>query len=166
MLKKYYIFLSIFIFILSLFSSFNSTDLDDSFSYPSKTRYITSNYGYRQLFGKSDFHNGTDFGANEGSYIYAISSGVVKQTGFLIGYGNSVTILHQNGYKSLYAHLSSDFLVNCGDYIKKGEIIGKVGPKYLEDGRLNGYTTGPHLHLTIFDENGKTINPINLLKSN
>lgn len=43
---------------------------------------------------------------------------------------------------------------------KKGENIGYVGPKYLSDGKLNGYTTGPHLHFTIFLQNGKTTNPL------
>lgn len=43
-----------------------------------------------------------------------------------------------------------------------GQIIGKVGPKYLENGMLNGFTTGPHLHFCIYKD-GKTLDPISLL---
>ena len=164
MFKKIYFFLFIFIFLYLIVFSSNFSSSDISYNYPSKTRYITSEYGYRILYGAKNFHNGTDFGAPQNSLVYSISSGIVTHAGFLNGYGNSITILHPNGYKSLYAHLSEDFLVNAGDYIYSGQVIAKVGPKYLYNGVLNGNTTGPHLHLTIFDENGNTVNPLKLLE--
>ncbi len=162
MFKKFNFFLVFFISIYILIHSSNISSNNPIYNYPCKTKYITSYYGYRELYGKLNFHNGVDFGEAQNNNVYSISSGIVQHVGFLNGYGNSVTILHQNGYKSLYAHLSEDFLVNIGDYVTSNQIIGKVGPKYLTDGRLNGYTTGPHLHLTVFNEKGKTIDPLTL----
>ena len=174
MLKKFnfvlLFFIVSYIFIISsnstsnfLTKDANSNVKSPTYTYPCKTTYITSNYGYRELYGKQNFHNGIDFGESQNNYVYSIASGVIIHAGFLNGYGNCVTILHANGYKSLYAHLSEDFLVSNGKHVLQGEIIGKVGPKYLSNGVLNGYTTGPHLQLTIFDENSKTINPLLLL---
>jgi len=47
---------------------------------------------------------------------------------------------HDYGYRTMYAHLS-EVLVNSGQPVKKGEIIGKIGE--------SGITTGPHLHYEI-----------------
>lgn len=157
MFKKIYSAFFISICFFTLFFTPNSKD--NEYSLPCDTKTITSEYGYRDLFGNINFHDGIDFGAPKGSNIYAILPGTVIQVGFLNGYGNSVIILHQNGYKSLYGHMDETFNVNIGDYVNSGKIIGYVGPKYLSNGKLNGFTTGPHLHLTIFDKNSKTIDP-------
>ena len=60
-------------------------------------------------------------------------------------------------------HLDSKMYVKAGDIVKRGDVIGKVGPKYVENGKLNGATTGVHLHLGI-SVNGEYINPLNMLK--
>lgn len=152
-----------FLISVCIFSLFTNNKKNNSnYVFPCNTQVITSYYGYRDLLGYNNFHDGIDFGASEGSNIYAINSGTVIHTGFLNGYGNSIIILHSNGYKSLYGHMNEKYHVNTGNYVNKGELIGNVGPKYLSNGKLNGFTTGPHLHLTIFNKDSKTINPITL----
>ncbi|MDD3304483.1 MAG: M23 family metallopeptidase [Clostridia bacterium] len=126
---------------------------------PCDTKIITSDFGYRDLLGNNNFHNGLDFGASMGSNVYAISSGTVVHAGFLNGYGISIIILHANGYRSLYGHLDEKQVVSLGDHVMQGDTIAFVGPKYLSNGKLNGFTTGPHLHLTIFDSHFHAINP-------
>lgn len=163
MFKKFSVFFIIFLISISFLSTPILSEVNDSsFYFPTNYLYITSEYGYRELWGSQNFHNGTDFGAPQGSNIYAISSGFVSHVGFITGYGNTVIIEHNNGYKSLYAHLDENFLVHVGQKISTSELIAKVGPKYLSNGIQNGYTTGPHLHLTIFDSNNNTINPLSL----
>ena len=165
MFKKFYISYIIFSVIISLIFSINKNNITStSFIYPTKYTDISSYFGYRELFGKTNYHDGTDFLAPQGSEIYAINSGVVIHVGFLNGYGNSVIILHDNGLKSLYGHMSKNYTINLGDSVLKGDTIGYVGPKYLEDGRLNGNTTGPHLHLTIYDKNGTRIDPLKIIE--
>lgn len=95
---------------------------------------------------------------------------------FLYGWyganGYSVIISHENGISSTYGHISETFLVSIGESVSKGQIIAKVGPKYVSkvsnykdsNGKYtNGATTGPHLHIAI-SKNGKKIDPLTVLK--
>ena len=70
-------------------------------------------------------------------------------------------IQYDNGYKSMYCHLSSSLLFSTGNRVKKDECIGYIGPKYLANGKLNGYTTGVHLHFSLY-KNGKSIDPLSI----
>lgn len=163
---KKYIVLFILQFIILFFLSLtnNSNDNCNSFIYPTKYTDISSNYGNRILYGNNNFHNGVDFLAPEGSEIYASCSGYVIHASFLEnGYGNTIILSHDFGIKSLYCHVSEKFIVNVGDFINQGDLIAYVGPKYLSNGTLNGNTTGPHLHFSIF-ENNSPINPFDKLK--
>ena len=159
MFKKYFIIILFFLTFLSFNSNFSNSNL---YYYPTDHIIITSNYGNREVYGIKNFHNGTDFGAPQNSEVYSISSGVITFAGFLNGYGNTIIIKHNNGITSLYAHLSENFIVTVGDSITSHELIAYVGPKYLSNGILNGFTTGPHLHLTIFNRDNLTINPLSL----
>lgn len=155
--------ISLFIFIISLlFIHYNNTN--EKFFYPTDYIDISSEYGNRNIFGDIYFHNGIDFLAPQNSKVYACYNGIVKNTGFSTSYGNYIILQHSNGFTSLYGHLSEIFLINIGDYVKTKDHIGNVGPKYLSNGKLNGITTGPHLHFTIFNEKDNTINPLSILK--
>lgn len=68
-------------------------------------------------------------------------------------------IQYNNGYKSMYCHLGNNILVKTGDKVVQGEQVGVIGPKYISPGVLNGYTTGVHLHFTLYF-NGKSIDPL------
>ena len=98
--------------------------------------YVTSRYKFR----KRRPHRGIDIGLNTGDAIYAAFDGVVrvalptKMTG---GYGNVLVIRHPNGLETYYGHLSS-YLVESGDIVRAGELIGYGGS--------TGRSTGPHLH--------------------
>jgi murein DD-endopeptidase MepM/ murein hydrolase activator NlpD len=96
-------------------------------------------------WGKKHSFNGTDIAAPCGSEVYASQSGVVVESsdGWNGGYGNYIIIRHENGSYSLYGHLSLR-VVEIGDEVEKGELIGYVGN--------TGYTLGPtgcHLHFEI-----------------
>ncbi len=162
MFKKYF-FISIFSASFLVISITSSSNKISSICLPTDTKVISSYYGYREIFGNTSFHNGIDFPISPGSNVYAFCSGTVTHAGFLTGYGNTIIISHDNGFKSLYAHLESIFLVKLGQYVTTKQQIGKVGPKYLENGMLNGYTTGPHLHFSIFDTNGNSFDPVTIL---
>ena len=112
-----------------------------------------------QLFGKTEFaavtdvygngvHNGVDFKASVGASIFAADKGVVKAVGNsdLVcnkgSYGKWILIDHPNKLATLYAHLSL-IKVTQGQNVNRGDIIGLSGN--------TGYTTGPHLHFTVYD---------------
>ena len=173
MQKIYYIFLSvitiltIFITILSSENSAYSLNVNnEKFYWPTPGFYgISSYFGKRNspTKGASSYHKGIDILANQGSGVSAIEDGIIKFAGWDKHGGYMITILHNNSIKSSYMHLDSKMYVKAGDIVKRGDVIGKVGPKYVENGKLNGATTGVHLHLGI-SVNGEYINPLNMLK--
>ena len=110
---------------------------------------ITSPFGYRVFRGKRDFHTGIDIAVWYRTPVAAPADGVVIVAGWQNGYGWSVQIQHAEGWSTLYAHLSR-YLVNAGDRVKRGQIIGLSGN--------SGNSTGPHLHYEI-RLNGVPIDP-------
>lgn len=119
---------------------------------------VTSPFGWRThpIFGTQKFHNGIDFGVDEGTPIPAASAGVVSYAGWIEGYGYTVIIDHPNGGETLYAHQSQ---LNCytGQHVSGGLVIGYVGS--------TGWSTGPHLHLG-YKLNGEWVDPAPLLAAN
>lgn len=163
-MKKYILFFIFYLFLFSICINNNISYIDDNFIYPTTYTQISSYYGNRILYGNYNFHNGIDFLAPEGSEILATNSGYIEYASFLEnGYGNTIIISHNSNLKSLYCHTSENYIVKVGDFVNKGDIIGFVGPKYLSNGNLNGNTTGPHLHFSIFKDN-TTIDPFSILK--
>ncbi len=91
-------------------------------------------------------HNGVDLASSYGSNILASADGVViisKDSGWNGGYGEYIVIKHGNGTQTLYGHLSAT-LVNVGDTVTQGQVIGKMG----HSGQVTG-VTGTHLHFEI-----------------
>lgn len=101
-------------------------------------------------------HQGVDFVYNYNRYgpIYAVDRGVVSEVGFDWRNGYHVYINHNNGMKTLYAHMVRYPPVRVGDQIEKGDFIGNVGS--------TGRSTGPHLHLGVYVD-GVAKNPCSYL---
>ncbi|MCX7642096.1 MAG: M23 family metallopeptidase [Elusimicrobiales bacterium] len=116
------------------------------------TGYITSSFGYRihPFTFSYDFHSGVDIVNTPGIDVKVTADGVVRYTGWAMGYGLCVIVDHGFGYTTLYGHLSQ-VMVKVGDIIKRGTIIGKLGS--------TGTSTGPHLHYEVW-EYGVPKNPI------
>lgn len=114
---------------------------------------VTSWYGYRTLFGKTDLHNGIDFAGLNGSCygddIHAVADGIVTYADWHGNYGLKVVVDHGNGISSLYSHCSK-ITVSVGDAVLAGETVAKIGN--------TGRVTGPHLHFGVL-VNGVECNP-------
>lgn len=115
--------------------------------------YISSEQGWRDLYGVQDYHLGLDIACANGTDVFAANSGTVLKSENHWSYGNYVLIDHGGGISTLYAHMS-DRLVSAGDTVSAGQIIGHVG--------LTGNTFGYHLHFEV-RENGTVVNPRNYL---
>ncbi len=137
---------------------------------------ISSPFGKRNAptSGASTYHKGTDIPAPEGTSLIATCDGIITFTGFLGGGGYTITITTAEGLKISYCHVSPNYIVKIGDYIEQGQLIGKVGPKYVygvvgnnykdATGKpTNGATTGCHLHIG-FRVDGEYVNPMEYLK--
>jgi len=131
--------------------------LGELFIYPLQNKFITSNYGMRKdpISGALNFHTGIDLRANTGTTVIAAMDGAVSVVAENRLYGKYIIITHDNGYKTLYGHLNA-YSVKQGDKVARGKKIGESGN--------TGYSTGPHLHFTIYDRNNKLVNPLELLR--
>ena len=131
--------------------------LGELFVYPVQNKYITSHYGMRKdpISGVLSFHTGIDLRADTGTNVTAALDGVVSVITENWLYGKYIIITHNNGYKTLYGHLNS-YSVKEGDTVARGKKIGESGN--------TGYSTGPHLHFSIYDKNNKFVNPLDLLR--
>jgi murein DD-endopeptidase MepM/ murein hydrolase activator NlpD len=124
---------------------------------PDELSRITSNYNFRTdpATGKRTLHAARDYAAKKGTVVFAAAAGVVEKAEMNIGYGKMIKINHLNGYKTLYAHLSS-MDVLPGYLVQKGDTIGTIGNTGSVRG-INGY----HLHYEItFVKDGKET-PVN-----
>ncbi len=114
-----------------------------NFICPVKNARITSNFGYRTIFGKKEWHQGVDIASTGKVPIYASADGEVYRTGALSTYGNVVMIKHDLLGKRMdtnYAHLDS-YCVKVGQKVKQGQQIGVMGN--------TGRSTGVHLHFEV-----------------
>jgi|GEM_PF-4657574 len=117
-------------------------------------RHVTSAYGYRNISVSKGFHDGIDLRAPVGTEILAAASGTIIRSGYSGAAGNRVTIKHEDGHETMYAHLSK-INVSVGDTVSQGEIIGLAG--------ATGNVSGPHLHFTITNEDGTRLDPAPLI---
>ncbi len=103
---------------------------------------ITSLFGWRihPITGDRRFHSGTDLGAAMGTPVLAAYPGKVEIADWVGGYGNTVILNHNNAQQTLYGHMSQ-ILVQPGQWVQQGTVIGLVGS--------TGNSTGPHLHFEI-----------------
>jgi murein DD-endopeptidase MepM/ murein hydrolase activator NlpD len=103
----------------------------------------TSTFGYRlhPLLGSWLMHAGRDLAAPEGTPVLASLSGRVMASGPAGGYGLAVELEHRRPLRrTLYGHLS-ELYVRPGDWVRQGEVIGRVGS--------TGLSSGPHLHFEV-----------------
>jgi len=120
---------------------------------PELSAAYSSYYGGRRSYNGSGyfyFHSGLDYFSLMGGDIYAAAPGKVIYQGSLLLHGNTTMIDHGWGVYTLYAH-QSEFLVEEGQKVSAGELIGKVGN--------TGRSIGPHMHWEIW-VGGIQVNPL------
>ena len=100
---------------------------------------VTDGFGYRDhpIDGDMRFHYGVDMEANSGDVICSFADGTVTAVGESSDLGKYITVLHANGYTTLYAHCSR-VTASSAQQVKAGDPIAEAGD--------TGRTTGPHLH--------------------
>jgi len=123
---------------------------------PIKKGWMSSKFGYRTdpFKGHRAWHNGVDFAGKEGADVVAVASGVVTWSAERNGYGQMVELDHGEGYITRYAHNKKN-LVNVGDTVKKGEVVGLMGS--------SGRSTGPHVHFEVY-KNGRAVDPASYIR--
>jgi murein DD-endopeptidase MepM/ murein hydrolase activator NlpD len=119
---------------------------------------VTSPFGWRihPIYGYRSLHDGVDFGSACGTPIHAAASGTVIEKYFQTAWGNRVIIdhgfHHGVGLATITNHMVGPAIVNVGQHVERGQIVGYVG--------TTGWSTGCHLHYTVL-QNGAPVNPFN-----
>ncbi|MCI5718679.1 MAG: M23 family metallopeptidase [Alistipes sp.] len=126
-----------------------------------KLRNKIGAFGYRMhpLYHRWKFHSGVDLPGHVGDPVYATGDGVVIETErsrSRAGYGTQILLDHGFGYRTRYAHLNK-LLVERGDSVKRGQIIGELGN--------TGASTAPHLHYEVLYMRS-FVNPVNYFDKN
>ncbi|HOZ54675.1 MAG TPA: M23 family metallopeptidase [Clostridia bacterium] len=161
--------------ILDTSNSTKFFSVSDNFAWPVPNSYtISSNFGYRiqPTAGASRYHTGIDISGLEKSDIISVLSGKVVFRDFY-GSAGCTIIVQSDNFLIFYCHISPNYIVNVGENVIKGQVIGHIGPKNVYgiiDNKYkdeygyptNGATTGPHLHLTI-KKDGKAVNPLDYI---
>lgn len=124
---------------------------------PLKDIKVSSGFGYRinPITKKQQFHRGIDIPAPKKTPIHATADGIVEfvESSDIGDYGRVIKIVHNYGFKTIYAHMLKTY-ISVGDIVRKGEIIGLVGN--------SGRSTGSHLHYEVKHIN-KILNPKNFM---
>lgn len=112
------------------------------FARPMKNYYISSTFGTRidPITGSRASHQGLDFVGKNNEKVISPAQGKITLAGKFSDYGNAIIIDHGFGITTRYGHLSQT-LVNEGDRVEKGQIIGHQGS--------TGRSTGEHLHYEV-----------------
>jgi len=139
------------------------------FDWPLENIIITQLFGGTEfaarnasVYGGRAYHPGVDFGAPRGTPIYAPLSGVVRAIGNTdavpgcFSWGKWTLIDHANGLSTMYAH-QDVIAVTPGQQVRTGEIIGYIGN--------TGFSTGPHLHFTVYAKSGVSVRKFNEIKT-
>jgi murein DD-endopeptidase MepM/ murein hydrolase activator NlpD len=117
--------------------------------------WISSDYGSRvnPVTRKREIHQAIDIVAPWGTEVRASAQGKVVSAGWKSAYGLMIRMNDGHGYQTVYGHLSR-IVVKEGQWVDKGEVIGRVGS--------TGHSTGPHLHFEVWSE-AKTVDPLGLM---
>lgn len=117
---------------------------------------VTSPFGQKRMFNNElrSRHTGLDLRADRGTPVYATNSGRVAVAADLYFTGNTVYLDHGFGLYTAYFHLSEIDVLGVGQWVERGERIGRVG--------ATGRVTGPHLHWGVY-LHGIPLDPLSLL---
>jgi murein DD-endopeptidase MepM/ murein hydrolase activator NlpD len=101
-------------------------------------------------------HMGIDVAASAGANVYAVADGTVESVEFHPMMGQTVVIVHADGYKSVYQNMQTSVPsgIKAGVTVKAGDKIGSVG-----DTALIEISEEPHLHFELYKD-GVCENPL------
>ena len=135
-------------------------DARDAYSNPSWAGYIWPFYGpITTYYGEQRpgyVHLAIDIGGlgHYGAAVVAAAAGQVVTVGQLdAGLGNYVIIMHEDGSRTVYGHMS-EIYVQEGQQIQQAQPIGALG--------CTGHSTGTHLHFELWID-GQPVDPLQYL---
>jgi murein DD-endopeptidase MepM/ murein hydrolase activator NlpD len=135
---------------------------DQTLLVPPYVEYIVTQGPHGFAYG----HSAVDISGGKGASLLSPVNGAVTQR-YTDEYGNTTLVIENDKYQLTFLH--GDYLVNAGDKLYIGQIIGVESnhgyTTYMQGRSCRGRDCGYHSHLNVFDkEMGANINPLYLWK--
>lgn len=163
-------------FLLLYMNLFSQDEIFPQYPNPVKIPvYLSATFGEIRT---NAFHAGVDIRTQgvEGKEVFAVADGYVSRIGVSpYGYGKVIYITHNDGFTSVYAHLSK-FNKKIGDFVKEKQYEDKSFSQniLLDENKFpikrgdflgftgnSGSSGGPHLHYEIrYTETQEPVNPM------
>lgn len=108
----------------------------------------SSDYGWRSLWGRKDFHGGIDIMAKKGTPIFAVSDGILEyaesagRNGGLVLRGQG----RDQGYHFTYWHIRPSAKLRQGQAVRRGQLVGHIA----------NWGANSHLHYAVHATEGKS----------
>lgn len=103
-------------------------------------------------------HSGIDISSETGTPVQACADGTITKIEEDDMMGMTIEINHGNGMISVYSNLATDGLIELGEVVTQGTVIGKVGQSALYE-----FESPAHLHFEMH-KNEKAVDPRDYLK--
>lgn len=120
--------------------------------------YAKDTLVYSKTLDEWIVHLGVDIKANKTSVVKSAESGIIEKINYDPRYGDSITIEHGNGFKTVYSNLLVTDFFKVGEKVEKGDTIGTVG-----DSASFEISDDSHLHFEMYKD-GENVNPTLYLK--
>lgn len=115
--------------------------------------YSADSFVFQATYGDYRIHSGIDFANDKNTPVCAVADGIITQNFYDFEHGYTVEIEHGDNLKSIYKNLSSDKMVQVGQVVKQGEVIGGMGDSGISESHLSH-----HLHFELHKD-GEAVNP-------
>lgn len=103
-------------------------------------------------------HKGIDIAAKKETPVQACAGGTVTKIDKNSKMGVTVEINHGNGIISVYSNLANDGLIELGEVVSQGTVIGKIGQSTMFE-----FNSPDHLHFEMWKGN-EPVDPMEYLK--
>ncbi len=120
--------------------------------------FATDSLIYSKTLEEWTTHPGIDIKAEKMSIVMASEAGTIESIKNDPRYGLTITISHENGFKTIYSNLLSTEFVKEGENVEQGQTIGTVGESASFE-----VADEPHLHFELYKD-GQSVNPTIYLK--
>jgi len=116
-------------------------------------KYAVDSLVYSKTLDQFTTHEGIDIIAPINTPVMAAQAGEVIEVVVDSRLGITIAIAHEGNIITRYSNLSTDQMVEVGDFVERGEVISGVGRS-----ALFSIAEEPHLHFEVLVE-GKNVDP-------
>ena len=119
--------------------------------------FVINSLVYSKTLNEWCIHEGIDIAGKEGDVVVSVEDGIVERIFEDKKYGETIVILHENGYKTVYSFVSPQNLSEEKQKVRKGEAIGRITSSTKFEAE-----DATHLHFEILKD-GKKLSPIAII---